>query len=80
MEQELHQLHLIAGQKAGQEKTCGKKIKHATEEAAKVAAASHNKWEGRRHDVEPYPCFFCNQWHIGNIMPLEVLKSVVNAT
>jgi hypothetical protein len=78
MDQELHQLHLLAGQKAGQEKTCGKKIKYPTEEAAAKAAGSHNKWKERRNDVEPYPCFFCNQWHVGKIMPLEVLKSIIN--
>lgn len=74
MDAELHQLHLKAGEKAGKDKTCGKKTAFPTEEAAAKAAANHNKWDKRRHDVEPYPCAFCNQWHIGNIMPVEVLK------
>lgn len=74
MEQSLYDLHINAGQKAGEEKTCGKKTRYATEETATKAAQSHNKWEKRRHDVEPYPCAFCQQWHVGGIMPREVLE------
>ncbi len=76
MDKEIYDLHLIAGQKSGQDKTCGKKNKYEDEQAANKAASSHNKWKNRRHDVEPYPCCFCHQWHIGNIMPIELLRSI----
>ena len=76
MEQFLYDLHLTAGRIAGPERTCGKKQKFATETAAVKAAGHHNKWEGRRHDVEPYPCFFCEQWHIGGEIPVEVLNQI----
>lgn len=77
MDEALYNLHLIAGRRVGQEKTCGKKTKYADEAAALKAAASHNKWEKRRHDVEAYPCAFCNQWHVGQIMPIEIIQQIV---
>ena len=76
MDQHLHDLHLKAGRVAGQEKTCGKKAAYASEEAATRAAAAHNRWDKRRHDVEPYPCAFCQQWHVGNIMPRSLLEEM----
>ena len=78
MDEKIKQLHLNAGQIAGREKTCGKKNSFETEEKAQKAADSHNRWKERRHDVEPYPCFFCQKWHIGNIMPLELLEAMAN--
>jgi hypothetical protein len=77
MEKEIYDLHLQSGKIAGEAKTCGKKNKYPTEEGAIKAANSHNKWEKRWHDVEPYPCAFCNQWHIGNIMPPNVMKAII---
>ena len=49
------------------EKACGKKHKYADEDAAQKAAVSHNNWEGKKHDVEPYLCSFCGSWHIGGV-------------
>ena len=80
MSPELHELHLQAGKLAGVEKTCGSKRSFSTEENAEKAALHHNQWKGRKHDVEPYPCYFCKQWHIGGIMPLEVLQKFVQST
>lgn len=77
MDAELHQLHLTAGLKCGEQKTCGKKTKYENEEKAAKAAANHNRWKERRHDVEPYPCLFCSQWHVGNIMTVELLREIV---
>jgi hypothetical protein len=74
MDAEIHGLHLEAGRKAGIERTCGKRIKYADETTAGKAAASLNRSPKKRHDVEPYPCAFCNQWHIGGIMPVEILR------
>lgn len=74
MNKELYDLHLKAGLKAGLEKTCGKKNKYSSFNSAVKAADSHNKWKDRRHDVEPYPCAFCQLWHVGNIMPIEILS------
>jgi hypothetical protein len=80
MDRRLYDLHLRAGQISGREKTCGKKTAYQTEEQALLAAAAHNRWAARRHDVEPYPCAFCQQWHIGGIMPVEVLEAIVAGT
>jgi hypothetical protein len=78
MDPEVHDLHIQAGLKCGEDKTCGKKTKFETEEAASKAALAHNRWEKRKHDVEPYPCAFCHKWHVGGIMSLDVLRKIVN--
>jgi hypothetical protein len=77
MDERLQQLHLDAGFICGVEKTCGRKNQYVTEQLAAKAAEAHNRWTGRRHDVEPYPCTFCAQWHIGNVMSVETLEAIV---
>ncbi|WP_020469764.1 hypothetical protein [Zavarzinella formosa] len=79
MDQRLHELHLHAGLVSGREKTCGKKMAYQSEELAVRAATAHNRWDKRRHDVEPYPCAFCQNWHVGNIMPLALLEAIAAA-
>jgi hypothetical protein len=80
MDPRLYDLHLKAGEVCGREKTCGRKNRYADEDRAAVAAAAHNRWKERRHDVEPYPCVFCQQWHVGNVMPTEVLEAIIYGT
>ena len=77
MDKKTYDLHLLVGKLSGVEKTCGKKIRFETLESAQKGSDSHNKWEKRKHDVEPYPCFFCNQYHIGGIMKQEILEKIV---
>lgn len=77
MDSDIFKLHIESGRIAGKEKTCGKKNKFATEDIAIKMAAAHNRWKSRRHDVEPYPCAFCGQWHIGNIMPIELMQNII---
>lgn len=76
MPNELYELHLQVGLKAGIERTCGKKNPYNSFVTAQKAANSHNRWDKRNHDVEPYPCAFCLQWHLGKIMPIDVLKQI----
>jgi len=76
MDAEIQKLHLEAGRKSGIERTCGKKVKYVDETAAQKGADSLNRSPKKRRDVEPYPCAFCSQWHIGGVMPLEVLRKV----
>jgi hypothetical protein len=80
VDQRLHDLHLRAGQLSGREKTCGRKTPYASEGLALAAAEAHNRWQERKHDVEPYPCAFCQQWHIGGIMPLSLLEAMAAST
>ncbi len=80
MSPELHQLHLEAGKKCGVEHTCGNKIKFSHEELAEKHAKAHNKWEERRHDVEAYPCGFCNHWHVGRIISQVELEKIISST
>jgi hypothetical protein len=76
MNDKLYKLHMTVGLKAGREKTCGTKRKFATEEIANKAAEKHNEWIKRNHDVEAYPCCFCNGWHIGKIIPGDILQRI----
>ena len=80
MDEGTKKLHLAAakriGEKLGEHRVCGKKIAFETEEKAIRAMNHHNKWEGRNHDVEHYPCPFCEKWHIGCIMPEDVMKEI----
>lgn len=77
MNVELYKLHLEAGKKFGEVKTCGNKTKFQTEEHCERAVQAHNIWKGRKHDVEAYPCAFCSNWHVGKVIPFEFLKEVV---
>jgi hypothetical protein len=72
----LYQLHLQAGLISGRDKTCATKHAYEAEESALQAANAHNRWQKRRHDVEPYPCAFCAKWHIGRIMPVAILEAI----
>lgn len=78
MEQEIFNLHLQAGKKAGEQRTCGKKIKYS-EISANKAAVKMNSKSTTRNELEPYPCYFCNQWHIGRKMSKEELESYSEA-
>jgi hypothetical protein len=49
---------------------------YPAEAEAQRAAAAHNRWAERRHDVEPYPCPFCAQWHIGRVMTIAELEAL----
>jgi hypothetical protein len=79
MTEEIHKLHMEAGQICGKQKTCGKKHAYADEETATRGAAAHNRWEKRSHDVEPYPCAFCSSWHVGGIITEKQLRQIVHA-
>jgi hypothetical protein len=79
MDQRLYELHWRAGLVSGREKTCGKKTTYESEDLATQAAAAHNRWSKRRHDVEPYPCAYCRKWHVGKIMPLALLEAIAAA-
>ena len=77
MNEYIKKLHLEVGRKCGKDSTCGKKQAFKTEEKAIKAADHHNNWREKKNDVEPYPCFFCEMWHIGKIMPTEVLENIL---
>ena len=75
MDDELRQLHLNVGRKAGEERTCGKKVRYPSLESGQRAADDMNAKPTTRKPLEPYPCPFCDQWHIGRAMSLEELRS-----
>lgn len=77
MDEATRAIHLRAGEAYGQERTCGTKVKFPEEASALRMAVRLNARDSWRkpHDVEPYPCFWCNQWHVGRVMtPEEILQ------
>lgn len=76
MDNKLFRLRLFAGKVAGRSKTCGKKIKYKSEQTASNAAEFLNSKGKCRGYLEPYPCYFCNSWHIGGKKPLGVLEAL----
>lgn len=65
-------MHLLAGKTYGQEATCGKKIDFQSEETAtKSAVKLTDKYQ---RDMEAYPCYFCNGWHVGRKLTQEEIE------
>jgi hypothetical protein len=79
MDDELRELHLNAGRKAGEERTCGKKIRYPSLESGQRAAEAMNAKPSTKKPLEAYPCPFCESWHIGRAMSIEELRSYVAA-
>lgn len=75
MKKEEVQMHLTAALACGREVACGTKSRYGTEKAAEIAARSLNKRppeKRKRHaEQEPYPCPFCDRWHVGRKMSQE---------
>ncbi len=57
------QFHLKAGRRAGEARTCGKKVDYKNEDTAEKSAIKMSAVYKR--DMEHYPCCFCHGWHIG---------------
>ena len=79
MEKKLFDLHIVAGQKAGRERTCGAKVAYPTEESAERAALEMNAKPTTRKPLEGYPCAFCEKWHTGRKMSLDELRAYTEA-
>lgn len=68
--------HLVVGFLSGEDKTCGNKIKYGSEEKASKASIAMNNKSTTRSVLEPYPCFFCSDWHIGRKIPTSKLEEI----
>ena len=75
MDPSLEALHKTAGLKAGEERTCGKKVRYSAEDSANRAAVEMNAKPTTRKALEAYPCPFCALWHVGRKMSLEELTA-----
>jgi hypothetical protein len=69
MDEVERQMHLRAGLAAGEERTCGKKTDFKSEETATKVAPKVSAKFG--HEMEGYPCVFCDGWHVGRTMTAE---------
>jgi hypothetical protein len=61
------ELHLAACQMHGRESACGVKVDHHSEARAEATAHALNERASCRHEVEPYPCWWCAGWHVGRV-------------
>ena len=64
---------------AGQERSCWNKIKFPTFESALRGSEGFNKKNEKKgidKRLEPYPCPFCNQYHMGGKMDKEELNKI----
>lgn len=59
-------MHLLAGEYYGREATCGVKVDYKSEASANKAAVKLTR--EYQKDLEGYPCFWCNGWHIGRAL------------
>lgn len=75
MDTYLRELHLNAGKKAGRDSACGSKINYKSEETASKSAEAMMRKGSKA--LEPYPCPWCDGWHIGRKMSIEELESYV---
>lgn len=73
---EIARLHLRAGRACGEKATCGNKIRHPDEMAARKHAEALMRKGKARHPVEPYPCYWCANWHVGREMSVEELEGM----
>jgi len=64
MNSENMKLYLLAGKIIGKSKNCGKKIKYKSEGNAERASMFLSR-SGGHCKLGPYPCYFCDCWHIG---------------
>lgn len=67
-------MHFRAGKAYGEERTCGNKVRYSYEATAGKAAASMNKRTYKTHDLESYPCIWCDKWHIGRELTPEEME------
>lgn len=76
MDAETKQLHLDVSRLCGKNSACGNKIDYQSEATAQRSAdvmlARGSK------NLEPYPCYWCNGWHIGGTMTVEELKGMLS--
>jgi hypothetical protein len=76
MDEWIKLIHLTVGERCGRDRTCGHKIDHGSEENAIKVATKMNIRLNKRHDVEPYPCYFCKGWHVGRKMGIDELLRI----
>jgi|3_EtaG_2_1085321.scaffolds.fasta_scaffold04441_3 hypothetical protein len=73
MDNKTKQLHLNAARKAGIANSCTEKIDYKNfETALKSSILMSGKY---KKPLEPYPCPFCEGWHIGREMSRKELES-----
>ena len=59
---------------SGAAASCEGRFVYLTMAEAEIAAAAHNRWQERRHDVEAYECPFCDRFHKGRVAPDSIIR------
>jgi hypothetical protein len=68
--------HQVAGRVCGRDATCGTKVDYKSEATAAKVADKLNAKGNRRNVLEPYPCYFCEGYHIGRKMSEDELLAL----
>jgi len=76
MDEKLIRVHILAGKEYGQEPTCGAKVDYKTEATATRIAEKLSSKFGK--EMEAYPCYWCNGWHIGRKLTKEELQNFLD--
>jgi hypothetical protein len=63
--------HLRMSRETGKELACDNKVNYLREETATRIAEKLNGRGDRRRELEAYPCWWCQGWHIGGKMARE---------
>ena len=70
--EELDDLYFKVGLIKGIDVTCSNKVSYETGKSAfKNAKKLSNKLD---ENIGIYPCAFCKKWHVGNLIPKEILN------
>lgn len=75
-----YEQHLLAGKLYGEDATCGgiekkKKIDYKSYASASKAAMAMMR-KGAK-DLESYPCYWCDGWHIGRVIQYEEYQALI---
>jgi hypothetical protein len=57
--------HLEAATRSGEARSCGTKIRYGTIAEATTAAYRVTEMNAGSKELEPYPCPWCNGYHVG---------------
>jgi len=79
MTPDLHALYVAAGLRRGSAVTCDTKIAYSSEESAVRDAFAMNMKPGMQIVLVPYPCAYCEKWHVGQKMSEAELRAAAFA-
>lgn len=71
-------LHIYAAFIYGEESSCAGKIQYSNHGQARTACWKMNAKPTTKNVLEPYPCPFCQKWHVGRAMSDDEKIDIAN--